>query len=115
MMDLPEGFEELEQFTENWILPDAAARMEKRQSSTQAELKRFYDAMLPRGAAALEFLKQYALDALPPPGENLLKLMLALAEIAPAVEWYNNPRVTDGFAVQRIRYLRQIPDIAVQY
>jgi hypothetical protein len=114
-MNLPDGFEDLAPFTEVWVLPDAAARMEKRQSSTQAELKHFYNAMLPRGAAALEYLKQYALGALTPQGETLLKLMLALAEVAPAVEWYNNPRVTDGFAVQRIRYLRQIPDTALQF
>ena len=45
---------------------------------------------------------------------SLLKLMLALAEVAPAVEWYDDPRVFDGFPVERIRYLRQISDTAAQ-
>jgi hypothetical protein len=40
--------------------------------------------------------------------------MLALAEVAPAVEWYDQPMVYDGFPVERIRYLRQIPDTAAQ-
>jgi len=113
-INLPAGFEVLEPFTAGWVLPDAVARMARRQASTIEDIKRFYDAMLPQGAAALEYLKQYALGALPPEGERLLKLMLALAEVAPAVEWYNNPQVTDGFSIQRIRYLRQIPDNAVQ-
>ena len=40
--------------------------------------------------------------------------MLALAEVAPAVEWYDDPRVFDGFPVERISYLRQISDTAAQ-
>jgi hypothetical protein len=112
--NLPPGFEALEQFTADWVLPDAVARMHKRQTSAIRDIKNFYDAMLPHGVAALDYLKQFAPGALPPEGERLLKLMLALAEIAPAVEWYNGPQVTDGFPVQRIRYLRQIPDNAPQ-
>jgi len=111
---LPPSFETLEVFTQDWVLPDAVARMTKRQNSRIEDIKRFYAAMLPQGVAALEYLRRYALGALPPEGENLLKLMLALAEVAPAVEWYNSPNVTDGFSVQRIRYLRQIPDNAAQ-
>jgi hypothetical protein len=40
--------------------------------------------------------------------------MLMLAEVAPAVEWYGNPRVYDGFPIERVRYLRQISDTAAQ-
>jgi hypothetical protein len=47
-------------------------------------------------------------------GERLLKLMLSLAEVGPAVEWYNSPQVPDGFPVSRIRYLRLISDTAAQ-
>ena len=67
-----------------------------------------------RQRRALAWLRDYDLGALPPEGERLLKLMLALAEVAPAVEWYNDPRVFDGFPVERIRYLRQISDTAAQ-
>lgn len=111
---LPAGFEQLESCVAEWVLPDAAARMAKRQASTIAELRAFYGAMLPMGEAALAWLRGYELGALPLEGERLLKLMLALAEIAPAVEWYDDPRVYDGFPVERIRYLRQIPDTAAQ-
>ncbi len=113
-MLLPPGFAALEPFVGEWVLPDAMARMAKRQASSIAAIRLFYDAMLPRGAAALEHLRQYALGEVPPDAERLLKLMLALAEVAPAVEWYGTPSVPDGFPVQRIRYLRQIADNTTQ-
>ena len=111
---LPPGFAALEAFVATWVLPDAAARMARRQASTIAELTAFYQGMLTMGEAALAWLRDYDLGALPPEGERLLKLMLALAEVAPAVEWYDDPRVFDGFPVERIRYLRQISDCAAQ-
>ena len=80
--------------------------MTKRQSSTIDEIRRFYDAVLPYGERALHYLREFQLGTLPPEGERLLKLMLSLAEVAPAVEWYKSPQVYDGFPVTRIRYLR---------
>ena len=114
MIALPAGFADLEVFVPGWVLPDAAARMAKRQASPIDALRTFYNAMLPRGEAALAWLRGHALGDLPTEGENLLRLMLMLAEAAPAVEWYDNPRVYDGFPIERIRYLRQIPDCAAQ-
>lgn len=111
---LPAGFDAAEPFVADWVLPDAAARMAKRQGSRIEEIRHFYDTMLPLGEAALAYLRQYELGALPEDGERLLKLMLALAEVAPAVEWYGDPRVYDGFPIERIRYRRQIPDTAAQ-
>ncbi len=96
------------------MLPDAKARMLKRQASDIKEIREFYDAVIPLGESALSYLGNYKLGELEPGGERLLKLMLALAEIAPAVEWYNDPRVTDGFPVSKIRYIRCIPDTAAQ-
>lgn len=111
---LPPGFEAVQPYVATWVLPDAAARMARRQASTIENLRAFYDTMLPLGEAALAHLRQFALGEVPHDAERLLKLMLALAEVAPAVEWYGQPRVTDGFPVERIRYVRQIPDTAAQ-
>lgn len=111
---LPAGFESLQGFVADWVLPDAAARMAKRQSSTIEDIRRFYEVMLPHGENALQYLREFQLGSLTREGERLLKLMLALAEVAPAVEWYKNPQVYDGFSVSRIRYLRQIADTAAQ-
>lgn len=111
---LPAGFEAAEAFVTDWVHGDASARMHKRQSSSIEELKAFYDVMLPLGEAALGHLRQFPLGEVPEDAERLLKLMLMLAEVAPAVEWYGDPMITDGFPVDRIRYLRQIPDSAAQ-
>jgi hypothetical protein len=111
---LPAGFQSLERFLAEWVLPDAAARVAKRQRSTIEEIRELYDAVLPLGEKALDYLRRFELGALPPEGERLLKLMLSLAEIAPAVEWYNGPAVRNGFPISRIRYVRQIPDTAPQ-
>jgi hypothetical protein len=111
---LPEGFEALLPFVDEWVLPDASARMAKRQSGTIEAIRRFYDTIIPLGESALDYLGRYQLGALPPEGERLLKLMLALAEIGPAIEWFNDPKVYDGFPADRIRYRRQIDDLAAQ-
>jgi hypothetical protein len=112
--NLPPGFEAAQRYVAIWVLPDAAARMAQRQASTIEDLRAFYETMLPLGEATLGHLRQFALGEVPPDAERLLKLMLALAEVAPAVEWYGQPRVTDGFPIERIRYVRQIPDTAAQ-
>lgn len=83
---LPPGFESLEPHLGVWVLPDSAARSNKRQASTIGELRTFYDAMLPIAEAAIGYLREYKLGSLPPEGERLLKLMLSLAEVAPAIE-----------------------------
>jgi hypothetical protein len=111
---LPEGFADLEPLVGEWVHEDVVTRMTKRQSSDIAQLKAFYDVMLPRGEAALAYLKEYELGELPAEVTNLLRLMLMLAEVAPAVEWYNDPMVYDGFPIQRVRFLRQISDTAAQ-
>jgi hypothetical protein len=111
---LPAGFEPLERFLSEWVWPDAVSRVAKRQGSTLAEIREFYDAMLPLGERALDYLRQFELGSVPPEGERLLELMLSLAEIAPAVEWYDGPAVRNGFPISRIRYLRQIPDLDPQ-
>ncbi|MDB5725867.1 MAG: hypothetical protein JWQ16_2621 [Novosphingobium sp.] len=111
---LPKDFADLEPLVADWVLEDASARMAKRLSSTMDDIKAFYHAMLPRGEAALAYLSEFQLGAVPVEAERLLKLMLMLAEAAPAVEWYNDPRVYDGFSIDRTRFLRKISDTAAQ-
>jgi hypothetical protein len=111
---LPAGFETLAPYLDAWVLADSAARSHQRQTSTFEELHSFYTAMLPLAAAALDYLREHKLGALPPPAERLLKLMLSLAEVAPAVEWYKAPQVYDGFDIRRVRLVMQVDDSAAQ-
>ena len=65
-------------------------------------------AALPPGFEALEaFVGEWVLGELPPAEERLPKLMLSLAEVGPAVEWFGDPMVYDGFNVHKIRYTRR--------
>jgi hypothetical protein len=111
---LPQEFRELEPWTQAWVLPDSVARAEKRQSTDYAEIKRFYDAVAPHASRALDALAQQPLGGMDPANERLLKLLLALAEIAPAVEWYQQTKVIDGFPADRFALVEQLADNVAQ-
>jgi hypothetical protein len=111
---LPSGFEALEPFVADWVQPDSLARMAKRRNSSMEEIKAFYQAILPMADKALAHLRAFQLGALPPAEERLLKLTLSLAEVGPAVEWFDNPHVYDGFDATKVKYTRLIPDNVAQ-
>ena len=111
---LPAGFEPLEPFIDRWVLPDSRSRSETRRATSFDDIKHFYDAALPLAPEALKVLAAFRLEDLPPAEERLLKLMLALAEVGPAVEWYGQPDVIDGFPADRFPLIHQLPDTARQ-
>lgn len=97
---LPEQFNDLEQFI-GWALPTERGRNLKRRTSTYAEIKALYDTVLPRMEAIIAYLNQFPLDQMPEDAARLLNITLSLAEIAPAVEFYQQPEVIDGFPAER--------------
>jgi hypothetical protein len=101
-MTLPEEFKDLERFAA-WALPTESERSEKRLSSRMEEISEFYAAMHARMSAILPYLSRYDVNDMPEDARQLLHLALSLAEIAPAVEWYNQPTVIDGFDRRRYR------------
>jgi hypothetical protein len=104
-MTLPEGFEDLERFAA-WALPTESERSEKRLSGRMEEISEFYAAMHAQMGAILQHLSRYDVNEIPEDAERLLYLTLSLAEIAPAVEWYDQPTVIDGFDRRRYRSAR---------
>lgn len=111
---LPEGFAMLEPFIDDWVLPDSRARSHRRQSTAYTDIERFYQAILPHAPAALALLSERQLGELTDAEERLLKLLLSLAEIGPAVEWYQSPQVLDGFPAEHFTLREQIPDNQAQ-
>lgn len=111
---LPAGFSELEPFVDQWVLADTAARSAKRRSCSYAELRQFYDAMVGHAERALELLSAQQLGCLGAPEQRLLKLMLSLAEIGPAIEWYESPEVLDGFPADCFPMVEMLPDTRAQ-
>ena len=97
---LPAQFSDLEQFID-WALPTERERNLKRRTSPYAEIKALYDSVLPRIEAIIGYLNQFPLDQMPEEAGRLLNITLSLAEVAPAVEFYQQPEVVDGFPADR--------------
>lgn len=94
---LPAGFEDLEGFVAQWALPREIDRIRMRWTSPMEEIRRFYDAMVPRLDAIIAHLNRMPLSDLQGPDRVLLDLSLALAEVADAVEVYGRPEVPYSF------------------
>jgi hypothetical protein len=97
---LPDGFEDLAGFVA-WALATERERNNKRITSTMAEIRAFYDAMLPRTQAIVAHLDQFALGEMPAAEARLLNMLLSLAEVANAVEIFKQPKVIDGYDSRR--------------
>jgi hypothetical protein len=108
--DLPAGFETLEPFLQRWALPTTVARMRARELASMAEIQALYDALTPCLPAALAYLQGVPYDGnMALVDRNLLGLCLAVAEIAPAVEWYGQPQVIDGYAGSVLTLTSELP------
>lgn len=98
---LPEKFGDLQQFATAWSLPTERQRSRRRLSSTMPEIKAFYDAILPRAGAIIEYLNGFSLDEMPSQEKALFHMLLSLAEVANAVEIFQQAQVIDGFDPER--------------
>jgi hypothetical protein len=99
---LPEGFQDLLPYVD-WAKPTELERNSKRWSATLEESRRFYDAMIDRGAAALEYLGRVPLDEIHGPDRTLLDMCLALAECSATIEMYGEPQPKYVFPIARFR------------
>ncbi len=81
-MNLPAGFSALEPFVPEWALANERDRYQKLHHGTLAQLKVFYDAMLPRMDEIMAFLKTQPLAGMAPEAENLYRLAMTFAETA---------------------------------
>jgi hypothetical protein len=94
---LPADFADLEPFTD-FSLQFERERYAKRLSSTMDELQAFYDAAFPRFEAAMSYLDQFELNALPADAERLLWLCYSIVNVSFPVEVWRQPRVPDSGA-----------------
>lgn len=103
---LPAAFHDLEHWATLWALPTEAARNLRRVNSEYHDLEAFYHALQPRMEAVLDYLREFPSGTpLPAPTQRLVYLGCAFMEVAPAVELFKEPRVTDGFAPERFEIL----------
>ncbi len=100
---LPGEFAELQPFAEKWGLPTEDERAIARRSSRPDELKAFYDAMMLRLQEILDRVDRYPLGKVEGADQRLFYMALALAEVAPHVEFYKlNPNVPFAFKETRM-------------
>lgn len=90
---LPAGFEDLAPFVCEWGHFDTQAeRYRQRQRLPMERLTAFHAQMAPRMAEIFAHLDQYPFEgALPAPEALLLRLGMAMSEVAQAVELYGRP------------------------
>jgi hypothetical protein len=98
---LPEPFAALQPFVAVWALPTETERNIRRHQVPMADIAAFSDAMLAHVDAIVAYLNGFDMNALPPEAAPLMQLLLSLAEVAPAIEFYRQPAVVDGYDPRR--------------
>ena len=87
---LPEPFEDLASWLD-WALEGERARTAKKVASSMAEIRAFYDAMMPRLDEIIAYLDGVpGGDERPAPAQRLYLLALSLVEISNLVELYRH-------------------------
>jgi hypothetical protein len=96
MNQLPAGFEDLAPFVAEWgDLETQDQRYGQRQRLPMARLQAYYDVVQPRLRAIFDHLDRfpYGDPPLPEPEALLFRVVMAMAEVAQAVEVYGQPTV----------------------
>tara|TARA_B100000795_G_C22557425_1_gene344931 strand:- start:200 stop:568 length:369 start_codon:yes stop_codon:yes gene_type:complete len=97
---LPTQFAALGCFS-GWALKSETERILRRAETEQDDIVAFCDAMLLRLDDIIQHLDSFEETEMPEEELNLYAMLLSLAEIAPAVEFYHQPAVIDGFDPKR--------------
>lgn len=97
---LPVAFSDLEIFLD-WALPSETQRRQKREASTMAEIRQFYDTMVAKLPAVFEHFKAAEAksggpDKVDDETKLLFTLMLAFADASLSIEVHRSPIVPDG-------------------
>jgi hypothetical protein len=95
---LPEGFEDLEPFVDDWARPTRAERYATRLAKPFDDTVAFYDAVAPRAEEAIAHLDALDLDALPDDATRLLQLLYSMILVSYAVNIFKQPRIPDAGA-----------------
>jgi hypothetical protein len=106
---LPPEFADLEPYAERWSLATEPERYARRLETAMTELQAFYDAMEPRVAAAIDHCDRYALDDMPEPVINLMRLVYSFIIASFPVEVWLQPRVPDSGSAYFTCFLEPAP------
>jgi hypothetical protein len=79
---LPEPFADLQAFVDKWALTTEKERFDLLHSITLDQLRPFYETMLPRMDAVLDYLNQFRMGDMPSDARTLFDLSMTFAETA---------------------------------
>jgi hypothetical protein len=104
---LPEGFEDMESFTQTWgELDSTEARYARRVASPMEDLRAFYAAVEPRIVDIFAHIDAFDQRAVLPPAQlRLYRIALSLIEVAMAVEIFSQPTVPHDLPPKSIKAL----------
>lgn len=103
---LPAQFSALDRFTAVWALATEKERHDNLVAHSVAELRPFYDAMLPRMDEITLYLNQFALDAMPDDAQTLFDLTMTFMESAHPIDLrWKTTDIEDKFPAQRFEFL----------
>jgi len=94
---LPRGFEDMAAWCGDWALSGEQERFMKRINTSVEEIRKFYDAILPRMDAILDHLKGFPPIGLPQEEESLMRLALSYVEVSRIFEVWNQHDVRTDF------------------
>lgn len=103
---LPSEFEDLRPFVDYWAGETMGERKDARATASMDQIRLFYDAMVERADAALDYIEQFPLNEMPQDAECLFRLVLALAQAHVAVELHGSPRAPNTPYPNSIRILK---------
>ena len=101
---LPDEFRDLDGFVARWSLPTQNQREAARRTSSARDRKEFYDAVVPRLPAIIDYLNRFQRGSMPEDAQRLFDLALSLVEIAPNVELYKGS-TTVPFSFEERRFI----------
>lgn len=107
---LPAGFEALAPFVPAWAVETADDRLRARLSSSEAEREAFFAAAQPLLADGLAYLDRKPLDRFDPAETRLMRLLLAFAHVALAVETQGDDEPKHAAAARFITITRTPAD-----
>ena len=109
MTMLPAEFADLEPFAAKWCLATEPERHAMRLSTAMDEIHAFYDAVVPRAAAAIDYCDRFPLAAMPPSVVNLMRLLYSFINVSFPVEVWGQPRVPDSGSASFPCILEPVP------
>lgn len=108
---LPDGFQDLEPFVEAWARPTFSERYGQRLGNSYTELKRFYDAILPRMDEIMRHVDNYEMANMPADALRLARLAQAFMVVSPAAELFQQGAVPYGHDWTRVDVKYVIPEL----